>query len=158
MIDAVDELMERAKDDEGARKFWKFHRGNPQVLRFLIEEIESRLAKGHTRFSFNSLWQYCRGELALDLARPGKPFVMNDHLQPFYSRAIIIFRPDFNEKTEFRKSHADEVFGVELVLPPETGKRARRCVRRLRWADGTPLERGWRPTLPVLIDDDDDER
>jgi hypothetical protein len=75
---------------------------------------------------------------------------MNDHAVPFYARAIAILRPDLNGRAEMRTSRADGIFGVDLEPLPE--KRAKGCAGRLRWADGAPIERGWRPKLPIVID------
>jgi len=148
VVDAIDELVARSKPHRKLTAFHDFHRANPQVLRFLIEEIDLVISKGHMAFSFNSLWNYGRWKLVWKRA-PGATFKMNDHLQSFYSRAIIIFRPDLNGRAELRVSKADEILGVEFESHQ---KGTKRYARRLLWADGTPLERGWRSTLPIVID------
>jgi len=74
---------------------------------------------------------------------------MNDHAAPFYARAITILHPEFNGRAEFRKSRADVLFGTEVEPIPE--KRPKNYARRLQWADGAPLENGWRPTQPHVV-------
>jgi hypothetical protein len=148
MIDAIDELVARSKPHKELRAFHEFHRAHPEVLAFLIQEIDLRLERGRFKaFSYHSLWEYCRWKLEMDRG-PGETFLMNDHAVPFYARAIAILRPDLNGRAEMRTSKADEILGVELEPAPES--RTKGYARRLRWAGGTSLERGWRPTLHVI--------
>lgn len=149
MIDAIDELVARSKPHRELRAFHEFHRAHPEVLAFLIQEIELRLLRFRA-FSYHSLWEYCRWKLEME-REPGETFLMNDHAVPFYARAIAILRPELNGRAEMRTSKADEIFDVELEPVPD--KRPKHYARRLRWADGTPLERGWRPTLPHVVSD-----
>lgn len=144
-IDAIDEIVARCKPRPELRAFHEFHRENPQVLAFLIGEIETRRRAGQRSFSFASLWHYCRWKV--DIGRGPGTFKMNDHLTPFYARAIMILRPDFNGWAELRHKSVNEVFGLAL----EDEKRPEFYARRVVWADGTPLELGWRPTLPHVI-------
>jgi hypothetical protein len=74
---------------------------------------------------------------------------MNDHAAPFYARAITILHPAFNGRCEFRKSRADSIFGTQIEPVPE--KRPKNYARRLQWADGAAIERGWRPQHPHTI-------
>ena len=143
--DAIDELVARSKDHTELRKFHKFHRKHPEVLDFLVQEIQLRIDHGFEAFSFGSLWDYARWKLELR-AGPNDTFLMNDHLAPFYSRAITILHPEFNGLAEFRRCLADRVFGTDIT---PASKRGRRQI--LMWADGTPLEKGWQPTRPHVV-------
>ncbi len=80
---------------------------------------------------------------------PGDTFMMNDHAAPYYARAITILHPEFNGRAEIRKSRADRIFGLRLEPIPKN--RPKNYARRLQWADGTPIENGWRPTKPHVI-------
>lgn len=148
MLDAIDELIARSKDHSELRKFHAFHRNNPEVLDFMVSEIRLRIDHGLRAFSFSSLWQYARWKLEMR-AQPGDTFLMNDHLSPFYARAITILHPDLNGRAEFRHSLADELFGTRIE--PTTVKRPKNYARRLQWADGTPIVNGWRPACPHVV-------
>jgi hypothetical protein len=149
MPDAIDELVRRSKADPELSKFEAFHKANPQVLDFLVAEI--RLLRGCGGFSFASLWHYSRWKLK---HRKGTTttYAMNDHLTPFYARAILILHPELNGRAEMRsrdgECNADRIFGTRLA---SGAKRNRDYSRRLEWADGTSLEDGWRPTHPHVI-------
>lgn len=147
MFDAIDELVARSKNTRELRDFHAFHRQHRNVLDFLVEEIRLRLAR-FGAFSYHSLWQYTRWKLEMEKG-PGDTFLMNDHAAPFYARAITILHPEFNGYAEFRKSKADDVFGVRLETLPK--KRPKNYARRLQWADGTPIELGWRPSIPHVV-------
>ena len=142
MRDAIDELVARSKDHRDLRAFHEFHRKYPEVLDFLVEEIQLRIERGLPEFSFNSLWSYARGKMAKSIEATGD-YKMNDHKIPFYGRSIIILHPEFNELAELRSPClADECFGTALE---PTGKGR---LTRLLWADGKAIEDGWRPSLP----------
>jgi len=47
---------------------------------------------------------------------------------------------------ELRRCLADDIFGTRIEPAPK--KRPKHYARRLQWADGTPLESGWRPGTP----------
>jgi hypothetical protein len=145
MIDAIDEIVARCKPHHELRTFHVFHRENPEILAFLIDEIETRMDAGQKSFSFASLWHYLRWKI--DIGRGPRTFKMNDHLTPYYARAIMILRPDFNGWAELRHGNINDVFRLDL----ESEKRPEFYARRVLWADGTPLELGWRPTLPLVI-------
>ncbi len=147
-MDAIDELVARSKDHREMRAFHQLHRAHPTILGFLVAEIRLRIDKGFAAFSYHSLWEYARWKLEMDLG-PGETFLMNDHAAPFYARAITILHPEFNGRAEFRKSRADVLFGTEVEPIPE--KRPKNYARRLQWADGAPLENGWRPTQPHVV-------
>lgn len=141
--DAIDELVARSKDHPELRKFHRFHKKNPEVFDFLVEEIQLRIDHGFELFSFGSLWNYARWKLELKKG-PGDAFAMNDHLAPFYARAVTVLHPEFNERAEFRRCLADEIFGTAIT--PAFKLRSRR--QRLTWANGTAIENGWRPLHP----------
>jgi hypothetical protein len=144
-VDAIDELVARRRDHHELRRFHRFHRDNPEVLDFLVSEIRLRIEKGYKAFSYHSLWHYARWKLELTGT---ETYTMNDHTAPFYGRAIAILHPELNGLAEVRTSVADKVFGTELEPAP---KRCKGYGRRLRWADGTPLERGWRPVREHVV-------
>ena len=143
-VDAVDELVARAKDHPELRKFHDFHRQHPEVLDFLVLEIGRRLDNGFRAFSYGSLWDYARWKLDLQKG-PGETFRMNDHVAPFYSRVIPILHPQFNGRAEYRIATADSLFGLERE--PVQSK-LENYARRLQWVGGTSLESGWRPEHP----------
>lgn len=148
MIDAIDELVARSKPHHELARFHRFHQEHPEVLDFLVSEIRLRIEQGFQAFSFASLWHYCRWKLEMKTG-PSTTFLMNDHATPYYARAITILHPEFNGRAEFRGSTPDKVFGTELEPLPK--KRPKGYARRLRWADGKPLEQGWRPTRPHVV-------
>jgi|SRR5271157_5595868 len=148
MPDAIDELVARSKTHPQLRAFHKFHKQHPEVLDFLIQEIQIRIDHGLKAFSVHSLFQYARWKLEMEKG-PDDTFLMNDHAAPFYGRAIVILYPQFNGRAEFRKSIADECFGTRLE--PVSNKRPKNYARRLEWADGTAIEGGWRPSTPHVI-------
>jgi hypothetical protein len=142
MLDAIDELVARSNDCPELRAFHEFHQAHPEVLDFFVVEIRVRIENGFDTFSYHSLWEYARWKLELQ-AGPGRTFLMNDHAAPLYARAITILHPEFNGRAEFRKSAADDIFGTRIdpsTLHPES------YARKLRWANGTALESGWRPS------------
>jgi hypothetical protein len=143
-MDAIDELVERSLDCPELRNFHNAHRAHPELLDFLVQEIQLRLDSGFTAFSYHSLWEYGRWKLELEKG-PGATFVMNDHDAPLYARAITILHPEFNGRCEFREAKADEVFRTRIEPIPE--HRPESYARRLQWADGRELEDGWRPTV-----------
>jgi len=146
MIDAIDELVARSKDHKELRAFHELHKAHPEILDFLVQEIQARIDHGLPAFAYRSLWEYCRWKLQMEKG-PGETFLMNDHAVPFYARAIAILHPDFNGRAELRKSKVDELFGIELEPFDEPCKG---YARKLRWADGTALTAGWRPSTPHI--------
>jgi hypothetical protein len=141
-LDPIDELVARSKDHRELRRFHGFHTAHPEVLDFLVAEIRLRIESGFPAFSFHSLWEYARWQLEM-VKGPGATFRLNDHSVPYYARAITIIFPEFNGRAEFRHSTADDVFGTRLE--PLSHRRVKNYSRRLEWADGTPIELGWRP-------------
>jgi hypothetical protein len=148
-MDAIDELVARSKPHHELARFHDFHRAHPEVLEFLVSEIRLRIERGFQAFSYASLWHYCRWKLEMKTGPSTTTFLMNDHATPYYARAITILHPEFNGRAEFRGSTPDKVFGTELEPIPK--KRPKGYARRLRWADGKPLEMGWRPTRPHFV-------
>jgi hypothetical protein len=125
MIDQIDELVARSENHRELRAFHEFHTAHPEVLDFLVAEIQLRIEKCFDAFSHRSLWEYARWKVG---------------------RAIIILHPEFNGRCEFRASKADEIFGTRIEPMPD--KRPKNYARRLQWADGTAIENGWRPSTP----------
>jgi hypothetical protein len=148
MKDAIAELVARSKRHSELQAFRRFHKAHPEVLDFLVHEIQLRIDHGFGAFSYHSLWQYARWKLEMQ-AGPGDTFQMNDHVAPFYARAITILHPEFNGRAEFRRSKADAIFGTRIEPVPE--KRPKNYARRLQWADGTAIEYGWRPSNPHAL-------
>jgi hypothetical protein len=148
MIDAIDELVARSKNHRELRAFHQLHKAHPEVLDFLVQEIQLRIDHGFAAFSYRSLWEYARWKLEMQVG-PRETFLMNDHAAPFYARAIAILHPEFNGRAELRKSKADGIFGTEIEPVPE--KRPKNYARRLQWADGTAIENGWRPSVPHVV-------
>jgi hypothetical protein len=147
--DAIDELVARSNNRPELRAFHEFHKEHPEVLDFLVDEIRLRIAHGNRAFSFQSLWSYARWKLEVDKG-PDDTFKMNDHLCPFYARAIIILHPELNGLAELRPAKADEIFGTRIEPLPH-GKRPKGYARKLQWADGTAIEDGWRPSTPHVV-------
>jgi hypothetical protein len=146
--DAVSELVSRSTDHRELRAFHDFHQRHPEVLDFLVAEIQLRIDHGFEAFSYHDLSGYARWKLEMQ-AGPGDTFLINDHVATFYARAITILHPVFNGRAEFRKSRADEIFGTRIEPVPD--KRPKNYARRLQWADGTAIEDGWRPKHPHVI-------
>jgi len=157
MVDAIDELVTRSFERAGLkpkerlelRKFHRFHRAHPDVLDFLVDEVQLLIDMGHAAFSYASLWHYCRWK-ALRENSPGDTYEMNDHLTPFYGRAITILHPEFNGFAEFRardgQTIVDKCFGTRLEPIPK--KRPKDYARKLQWEDGQAIGDGWRPSVP----------
>lgn len=146
MKDAIDELIEYRKPhgiSPMLRRVHRFHKANPQVLDFLIQELREVRESGWPKTSLGSLWHHARWVLTQKYRAPGETFVMSNNLFPHYERIIIILHPEFNGFYEMAKSRADEDFGTMLEPVSKPGH-----VRRLMWADGTAIENGWRPTTP----------
>lgn len=148
IIDAIDELAARSKRTRKLRAFHRYHRKHPEVLDFLVNEIQLRIDHGFPAFSNRCLWEYARWKIEMEKG-PSDTFKMNDNAEPFYGRAIMILHPEFNGRAEFRKSEVDKIFGIRLEPAPK--KRPKNYARRLQWADGTALEDGWRPANPHFV-------
>ena len=149
-MDAIDELIEhckqRGKLSPMLRRVHRFHKNNPQVLDFLVLEMRVDRENGWTRTSLGSLWHYARWVLARKHRAPGERFVMGNNLFPHYGRIIAILHPDLNRFFVMAKCPADADFGT--MIEPKSATAKPDYIRGLRWADGTPLERGWRPSTP----------
>lgn len=128
-----------------AKRVHTFHKTNPQVLDFLVNELREVQANGRPRASVGSLWHYARGVLTEKHRAPGESFVMSNNLFPHYSRMIVIFHPTLNGFFEMGRSQADEDFGT--MLEPVRKSMPKGYIRGLLWADGNAIERGWRPSI-----------
>jgi hypothetical protein len=149
MTDAVDELIEYRKPfgvSPMMKRVHRFHRRNRQVLDFLVLEMRVDRDNGWPRTSLGSLWHYARWVLTRKNRLPGESFVMGNNLFPHYGRIIAILHPDLNGFFEMARSKADADLGT--MLEPRSKEHERGCIRRLLWADGQPIECGWRPTTP----------
>jgi hypothetical protein len=149
MIDAIDELIEYRKPhglSPMLRRVHRFHKANPQVLDFLVQELRELRESGWPKTSLGSLWHHARWVLTQKYRAPGETFVMSNNLFPHYERIIIILHPEFNGFYEMGRSKADSDLGTRLE--PVTKNPKRGYVRRLLWAEGTPIEHGWRPATP----------
>ena len=131
----IAELVANSQDCPELREFREFHRTNPELMDFLVREIQKWLDRGFTEYSCGNLWEYARWTLALERG-PQSTYKMNDRLEPFYSRAVVILHPEFNGKQEFRTAYADKIFGTMIDAPK---KRPKNYARKLQWDDGTPL-------------------
>ena len=149
MYDAIDELIAYRKQfgplSAALQRVYRFHRANPQVLDFLVLELWDARASGWERTSLGSLWHHARWVLTKHRA-PGDSFVMSNNYFPWYERIIVILHPDLNGFFEMAKSQADADLGTTLEPVSQDAKRG--YIRRLLWADGTPIESGWRPSTP----------
>ena len=147
-MDAIDELIEhcklRGKVSPMLRRVQRFHKANPQVLDFLVSEMRVDRENGWTRTSLGSLWHYSRWVIRRKHRAPGESFVMSNNLFPHYGRIIAILHPDLNGFFAMAKSKADADLGT--MIEPKSPKPG--YIRALLWADGTEIERGWRPTTP----------
>ena len=150
-VDAVDELITYRKHfgslSPMLRRVYRFHKANPQVLDFLVSEMRVDRENGWTRTSLGSLWHYARWVLTRKARIPGESFVMSNNLFPYYGRIIAVLHPDLNGFFEMAKSQADADLGT-MLEPIAAAKRKPGYIRCLLWADGTAIERGWRPTIP----------
>jgi hypothetical protein len=145
-MDAIDELIEHRRPygiSPMLRRVHNFHQTNPQVLDFLVEELREVRASGWERTSLGSLWHHARWVLTQKYSAPGETFVMSNNLFPHYSRIIVILHPDLNGFYGMAKSGADLDLGT--MLEPFSNAHPKKYVRRLLWADGKSIERGWRP-------------
>ena len=148
MMDAIDELIEYRKPhglSQMLHRVHRFHKTNPQVLDFLIQELREVRESGWPKTSLGSLWHHARWVLTQKYRAPGETFVMSNNLFPHYERIIIILHPEFNGFYEMAKSKADADLGTMLE---QSTKLKPGHIRRLLWADGKAIENGGRPITP----------
>ena len=151
-LTAVDELMQHCKA-RGLRRprrmsrFLRFHKKNPHLLDFLLQELKVLKENNWATTSFEMLWHHARWVLTYDRVG-GEQFAVCQNLMPHYSRAAIILCPEFNGFYRLKTANADKDFGLRIGPRPSEGG-----LRRLVWADGTPIETGWRPAIPHVIPD-----
>ena len=148
---AVDELMQHCramglKRSRLMRRFYRFHRHNPALLNFLLQELDVLRENKWPTTSFEMLWHHARWVLTFHSV-PGERFSVCQNLMPYYSRLVIILFPEFNGFYRLKTAQADHDFGVTIEPRAELTT----TLRRLMWADGTPIENGWRPSEPHVI-------
>jgi hypothetical protein len=150
-MDAVNELLQHVEDTHGLsaclKKLRTFHNTNTEVLDLIVQELYDVKAMGWTHASVKSLWEYARWVLLKKRRAPGEHFFMNDLYQSYYARIVVILHPDLNQFFEMRGPRRDDRTGrgpdAELGTKLEHGTEGQ--MRRLAWADGTPIGLGWRP-------------
>jgi hypothetical protein len=151
MTTAVDELMQHCRQ-MGLRRsrlmsrFYRFHRHNPALLDFLLQELVTLRENQWPTTSFEMLWHHARWVLTYVNRVPGETFSVCQNLMPHYSRLAIILFPEFNGFYRLKTSQADRDFGVRIK-----SRKHSEGLRRLIWTDGTPIECGWRPSAPYVI-------
>jgi hypothetical protein len=144
-MSAVDELMQYCKS-AGLRRsrlmsrFYRFHRKNPNLFNFLLQELRVARENDWETTSFEMLWHHARWVLTYRRIA-GETFAVCQNLMPHFSRLTIILFPEFNGFYRLKKAKADEDFGVRI----EPGRK--QGLRKLVWGNGTPIEQGWRPTV-----------
>jgi hypothetical protein len=150
MLDAIDDLIAYRRPhgiSPMMERVYRFHKVKPQVLDFLVQELRDAGASGWPRASLASLWHYARWVLTQKYRVPGESFVMDQNLATHYGRIVVILHPDLNGFFEMKKStQADADLGIRLE--PSCPGHKRGYIRRLLWADGQPIENGWRPANP----------
>lgn len=150
-MSAIDELMQHCKA-RGLRRsrlmsrFYRFHRRNPALLNFLLQELATLRQNDWPTTSFEMLWHHARWVLTYIDPVPGETFAVCQNFMPHYSRLSIILFPEFNGFYRLKKSQADADFGVRIESSGDNAG-----LRRLVWADGTPIESGWRPSTPYAV-------
>jgi len=142
-MSAVREFFEYRKDvSETALRFFRFHEANPEVLDLVVTELELVKSSGWKVASLPSLIHYARWVL-IKRRRGSDRFGLNQNFAAYYGRLVAVLHPGLNGYFEMRTSErTDGDFGTELE-PHGEGR-----FRRLRWADGTAIEEGWRPSTP----------
>jgi hypothetical protein len=155
-MDAVNELLQHIKNTRGLsshlKRLERFHNANSVVLDLIVQELYDVRCMGWPAASVKSIWEYARWVLTKKRAT-GEPFAMNDIFQSYYARIIVILHPDLNGFFEMREPQKpnrkergpDAEIGTKLEPAKSRTKDYGRC---LLWADGTPIERGWRPSTP----------
>jgi hypothetical protein len=151
MTTAVDELMQHCKQNGFRRsseltRFYRFHRRNTALLDFLLQELLTLRQNQWPTTSFEMLWHHARWVLTYFNRVPGETFRVGQNLMPHYSRLVIILFPEFNGFYRLKVAKADKDFGLRIAPGKNAGD-----FRCLVWADGTPIESGWRPSVPYII-------
>jgi hypothetical protein len=137
VIDAVDELVTRAKDMPELRRFHRFHLEHREVLQHLAVFCLQQ----DGAFSFHAPWEAARW--SDDSLKKTERFKLPDELIGWYCRIVLLLFPELNGQMALRTAKADTAFGLRIAAKRLTGDYA----RRLEWADGSPLE-SWRPSAP----------
>ena len=149
---AVDELMQHCRQIGLRRsrlmsRFYRFHRHNPALLDFLLQELVTLRQNNWPTTSFEMLWHHARWVLTFQRV-PGETFSVCQNLMPYYSRLAILLFPEFNGFYRLKTAKADKDFGVCIV-----STKGVEGLRRLEWVGGTPIESGWKPSAPHIIPD-----
>jgi hypothetical protein len=126
-------------------RFYRFHRRNPALLDFLLQELLTLRNNSWPTTSFEMLWHHARWVLTYDRV-PGETFSVCQNFMPYYSRLAIILCPEFNGFYRLKKANADREFGLRV-----SPNRSSVGLRLLEWNDGTPIECGWRAPTPYTI-------
>jgi hypothetical protein len=147
-MDAVGELMQHCrqlglKRSPVMSRFYRFHRRNPALLDFLLQELVTLRRNDWPTTSFEMLWHHARWVLTYNRV-PGETFSVCQNFMPHYSRLAIILFPEFNGFYRLKRAKADTDFGLQLV-------KATDGLRKLEWLDGTSIEGGWKPLQPHVI-------
>jgi hypothetical protein len=150
-MDAVGELMQQCKDiglrrSRAMSRFYRFHRHNPALLDFLLQELVTLRQNDWQTTSFEMLWHHARWVLTYLNRVPGETFGVCQNFMPYYSRLAIVLFPEFNAFYRLKRAKADTDFG--LRISPFKGSEG---FRRLEWADGTSIDGGWKPSVPHVI-------
>jgi hypothetical protein len=128
-------------------RVYRLHRRNAHLLDFLLQELRVGRENGWESTSFEMLWHHARWVLTYVNRVPGETFAVSQNFMPHFSRLVIILFPEFNGYYRLKTSQADRDFGVRIA-PREKHEKG---LRRLVWADNTPIECGWRPSTPHVI-------
>jgi hypothetical protein len=115
-------------------------------LDFLLQELVTLRQNDWPTTSFEMLWHHARWVMTYVDPSPGETFSVCQNFMPHYSRLAIILFPEFNGFYRLKQAKADTDFGVSIAPA-----NAEHELRRLVWADGTPIEHGWRPAVPYVI-------
>ena len=147
---AIDELMQHCKKMGLKRsllmsRFYRFHRRNPALLDFLLQELVTLRQNNWPTTSFEMLWHHARWVLTYHRVS-GESFSVCQNFMPHYSRLAIILFPEFNGFYRLKSAKADKDFGVQIASTKKAEE-----LRRLQWVDGTPIESGWRPSASYVI-------
>ena len=119
LITAVDELMQHCKQiglrrSNLMKRFYRFHRNNPKLLGFLLQELVTLHHSGWTTTSFEMLWHHARWVLTYSNRVPGETFAVCQNFMPHYSRLAIALFPEFNGFYRLKKAQADADFGLRI--------------------------------------------
>ncbi len=123
-LTAVDELMQHCKviglrRSRGMSRFYRFHRRNPHLLDFLLQELKVLRENDWKTASFEMLWHHARWVLTYNRV-DGETFAVCQNLMPHYSRVAIILCPEFNGFYRLKQANADRDLGLGLCRGQRT--------------------------------------